>query len=85
MMLPPKDAALVETFAKECEQRAQQIVIDGARSETRRSIGPPRPRDRVFQSASGGIPPNRAALEAHVRWRLNKRDVSMILFDRVIF
>jgi len=66
-MLPPKDAELIETFAKECEQRAQQIVMDGVRSETRRSIGPLRPRDQVFQSASEGIPQKRAALAAHVR------------------
>jgi hypothetical protein len=66
-MLPPKDAELIEAFAKECEQRAQQIVMDGVGSETRRSIGPLRPRDRVFQSASGGIPPKRPVLEAHIR------------------
>jgi hypothetical protein len=61
MMLPPKDAELIETFAKECEVRAQQIVIDGIRSETRGSIELPRPRERIFQCASEGIPSKRSA------------------------
>ena len=53
---PPSPA-----FAKECEERAHQIVVDGIRSEVRRSIGRPCPRDRVMQAASEGFPPKRAA------------------------
>src|ERR1700733_5376431 len=45
-MLPIKNAELIEAFAKDCEEPAQQMVVDGIRFELRRSFGPPCPRPR---------------------------------------
>jgi hypothetical protein len=49
-MLPPKDAELIETFAKKCDRTQQIVVTDGVQSKTRRSVGPLRPRDQASKS-----------------------------------
>jgi hypothetical protein len=57
----------LQAVAKEYEERAHQIVVDGIRSEVRRSIGRPCPRDRAMQAASEGFPPKRAAQRALIQ------------------
>jgi hypothetical protein len=41
-MLSPRDAALLEAYARECEDRARAASIEGARANARLSVDIPR-------------------------------------------
>ena len=48
-MLSPRDAALVEAYARECDDSARAPSIEGSRVDTRRSVEIQRRDDRSFQ------------------------------------
>ena len=47
-MLSPRDAALVEAYARECDDSARASSIEGARVDTRRSVDIQCRDDRSF-------------------------------------
>ena len=49
-MLSPRDAALVEAYARECDDSARAGSIDGARVDARRSVEIQRRDDRSFRA-----------------------------------
>jgi hypothetical protein len=60
-MLPPRDAALVETYARECEDCARAASIEGAGVDKRLSIETRRRDDHTFLSPATSRRPNQAA------------------------
>jgi len=60
-MLSPRDAALVEAYARECDDSARAASIEGARVDTRRSVEIQRRDDRSFRAPAKSRQPNRAA------------------------
>jgi hypothetical protein len=60
-MLSPRDAALLEAYARECEDSARAASIESARVNTRLSIDIQRKDDQSFRSLVRGRLPNQAA------------------------
>jgi hypothetical protein len=60
-MLSPRDAALLEAFASECEATARAASIESARANTRLSVDVQRRDDQNFRSLVRGRFPNQAA------------------------
>jgi hypothetical protein len=60
-MLSQRDAALVEAYAKECEDCARAASIEGARVNNGRSVEPHRRDDRAARSPTKRRLPNQAA------------------------
>jgi len=60
-MLSPRDAALLETYARECEDSARAASIESARADTRLSIDIQRRDHQNFRSLVRGRLPNQAA------------------------
>jgi hypothetical protein len=60
-MLSPRDAALLEAYARECEDSARAASIEIARANTRLSVDIHRRDDQNFRSLVRGRLPNQAA------------------------
>jgi hypothetical protein len=60
-MLSPRDAALVEAYARECDDSARAASIEGARVDARRSVEIQRRDDRSFRAPAKSPRPNQAA------------------------
>ncbi len=60
-MLSPRDAALVEAYARECDDSARAASIEGARVDTRRSVEIQRRDDRSFRAPAKSPRPSQAA------------------------
>ena len=60
-MLAPRDAALLEVYARECEDSACAASIESARANTRLSFDIQRKDDQNFRSLVRGRLPNQAA------------------------
>jgi hypothetical protein len=60
-MLSPRDAALVEAYARECEDCARAASIEGAGVNKRLSIETRRKDDQTFRSPARSRRPNQAA------------------------
>jgi len=60
-MLSPRDAALLEVYARECEDTARAASIESARVNTRLSVDIQRRDDQSFRSLVRGRLPNQAA------------------------
>jgi hypothetical protein len=60
-MLSPRDAALVEAYARECEDCAGAALIEGARVNNRRSVEVHRGDDRTDRSPARSRLSNQAA------------------------
>ncbi len=60
-MLSPRDAALVEAYARECDDSARAASIEGARVGVRRSVEIQRRDDRSFRAPAKSRRPNQAA------------------------
>jgi hypothetical protein len=60
-MLSPRDAALLEAFASECEDSARAASIESARANTRLSVDVQRRDDQNLRSLVRGRFPNQAA------------------------
>ena len=60
-MLSPRDAALVEAYARECEDSARAAAIESARANTRLLVDIQRRDDQNFRSLARGRFPNQAA------------------------
>jgi hypothetical protein len=60
-MLSPRDAALVEAYARECEDCARAASIEGAGVNKRLSVGSRRRDNQTFISSARSRRPNQAA------------------------
>ena len=60
-MLSPRDAALLEAYARECEDSARAASIESARANTRLSVDIQRRDDQNLRSLVRGRLPNQAA------------------------
>ncbi len=60
-MLSPRDAALLEAYARECEDCARAASVESARANTRLSVDIQRGDDQKFRSLVRGRRPNQAA------------------------
>jgi hypothetical protein len=60
-MLSPRDAALLEAYARECEDSARAAAIESARAGTRPSVDIQRRDAQNFKSLVRGRTPNQAA------------------------
>jgi hypothetical protein len=61
-MLSPRDAALIEAYARECEDRARAVAsIESSRASTRLSVDIQRENKQSFRPAAGRRLPNQAA------------------------
>jgi hypothetical protein len=60
-MLSPRDAALLEAYARECEDSARAASIESARANPRLSIDIQCRDDQNFRSLVRGRLPNQAA------------------------
>jgi hypothetical protein len=60
-MLSPRDAALLEAYARECEDSARAASIESARAHARLSVDIQRRDDQNFRSLVRGRLPNQAA------------------------
>jgi hypothetical protein len=60
-MLSPRDAALLEAYARECEDCARAASIESARANTRLSFDIQRRDDQNHRSLARGRLPNQAA------------------------
>ena len=60
-MLSALDAALLEAYARECEDSARAVSIESARASTRLSVDIQRRDDQNFRSLVRGRLPNQAA------------------------
>jgi hypothetical protein len=60
-MLSPRDAALLEAYARECEDSARAASIESATANTRLSVDIQRRDDQNFRSLVRGRLPNQAA------------------------
>ena len=60
-MLSPRDAALLEAYARECEDSARAASIESARANTRLSVDIQRRDDQNFRSLVRGRLSNQAA------------------------
>src|SRR5260370_29376950 len=60
-MLSPRDTALVEAYARECDDSARAAYIEGARVDTRRSVDIQRRDDRSLRAPAKSRQPNQAA------------------------
>lgn len=60
-MLSPRDAELVEAYARKCEDSARAASIDGVKANDRRLIETPHMADRTFVSPARGRLPKQAA------------------------
>src|SRR4029077_20060728 len=58
-MLSPRDAALVETYARECDDSARAASIEGARVDMRRSVEIQHRDDRSFRAPAKSPRPSR--------------------------
>ncbi len=61
VMLSPRDAALLEAYARECEESARAASIESARANTRLSVDIQRRDDQNLRSLVRGRLPNQAA------------------------
>jgi hypothetical protein len=60
-MLSPRDAALLEAYARECEDCARSASIESARANTRLAVDIQRRDDQNFRLPVRGRRPNQAA------------------------
>jgi hypothetical protein len=60
-MLSPQDAALVEAYARECEDHARAASIEGVKVRPRRLIETPPMADQSLASPAGSRRPKQAA------------------------
>jgi len=60
-MLSPRDAALLEAYAKECDDSARAASIESPRANTRLSVAIQRRDDQNFRSLVRGRLSNQAA------------------------
>ena len=60
-MSSPRDAALVEAYARECEAQARVASIEGIKVNTRQSVEIRRRDSQRFESPARGRLPNQAA------------------------
>jgi hypothetical protein len=60
-MLSPRDAELVEAYARECEDCARAASIEGTRINTRRSIETQHVHDHTLKSQARSRLPKQAA------------------------
>lgn len=61
VMLSPRDSALLEAYAKECEDRAHAASVAGTRAAASHLIDIQRRDDRAFGSTVKGLLASRAA------------------------
>jgi hypothetical protein len=65
-MLSPRDAALVEAYARECDDSARTASIEGARVDTRRSVEIQRRDDRSFRAPAKSRQPKSSRMSTRL-------------------